>query len=614
MSLFKRAEKDLQPIFSEYYKTAEEFNIGDQPEGWQTNIANVALENNPYLSNYAVDVMLDKVDGDRGSGYGNITIRNKVEDNNINDVKSIKVPIIVQDNKLKPLDIMNDGGKIFPLSEEKLRDALFTHNITELSNRRPLPDRYIGGQSAPPFLGYGGTSGYSYSYDGMGKFASVIDAISITEEQKENMVDALSTKDMEFAFLKNAGFASVIEKIANKSPYQEDAVCMQFKKLSHREVLVKWATASGEFSQTVPTSEAASMLGSNEVFSLAPSDSIMLTTNTAQKNSLDNKVIKEIHSFGEYKVQTAEGEELLGYVIPMISLDNKQLPSFLFTNGSVSCIQPKIAGELVATGTKLPSNLLSGTGVFYLERDGAVVCSEPVEIQHTEDTVVHCSDMLGQDIIINLVDMNVPVQLGANEFAIPSYAKFMRLPEEAVMLREDPMTYMKVANKLDPLYVTKFHDDYYIESMEKKAYFDKEDATFYLYKLGFNGKAELDKLVKHGEEITLYGAIYPQTEVKEDINLAVPLSETLKIAASLKDEDTIDKILSLSFINSDNVNKYIDMLPSFEDVEGKLADLLFASRLGITDIPEENVSLAMGHVGKILKGLKNIKEKSNMSM
>ena len=356
------------------------------------------------------------------------------------------------------------------------------------------------------------------------------------------------------------------------------------------------------------------MLGSNEVFSLAPSDSIMLTTNTAQKNSLDNKVIKEIHSFGEYKVQTAEGEELLGYVIPMISLDNKQLPSFLFTNGSVSCIQPKIAGELVATGTKLPSNLLSGTGVFYLERDGAVVCSEPVEIQHTEDTVVHCSDMLGQDIIINLVDMNVPVQLGANEFAIPSYAKFMRLPEEAVMLREDPMTYMKVANKLDPLYVTKFHDDYYIESMEKKAYFDKEDATFYLYKLGFNGKAELDKLVKHGEEITLYGAIYPQTEVKEDINLAVPLSETLKIAASLKDEDTIDKILSLSFINSDNVNKYIDMLPSFEDVEGKLADLLFASRLGITDIPEENVSLAMGHVGKILKGLKNIKEKSNMSM
>jgi len=44
MSLFKRAKKDPQSIFSEYYKTAEEFNIGDQPESWQTNIANVALE------------------------------------------------------------------------------------------------------------------------------------------------------------------------------------------------------------------------------------------------------------------------------------------------------------------------------------------------------------------------------------------------------------------------------------------------------------------------------------------------------------------------------------------------------------------------------------------
>ena len=614
MSLFKRAKKDPQSIFSEYYKTAEEFNIGDQPESWQTNIANVALENNPYLSNYAVDVMLDKVDGDRGSAYGNLTIRNKVEDNNINDVKSIKVPIIVQDNKLKPFDIMNDGGKILPLSEEKLRDALFTHNITELSNRRPLPDRYIGGQSAPPFLGYGGTSGYSYSYDGMGKFASVIDSIGITEEQKEAMVDALSTKEMELAFMKNAGFSSIIEKIANKVSDQEDALCMQFKKLSHREVLVKWATATGEFSQTVPTSEAASMLGSNEVFSLAPNDSITLTTNTAQKNTLDNRTVKEVHCFGEYKVQTVEGDELLGYIIPMISLDNKQLPSFLFTNGSVSCVQPKIAGELVATGTKLPSNLLSGTGVFYLERDGSVVCSEPLEIQHTEDTIVHCSDLLGQELIINLVDMNVPVQLGQNEFAIPSYAKFMRLPEEAVVLREDPVTFMKVANKLDPLYITRFYDDYYIESLEKRAYFDKEDAEFYLYKLGFNGKVELEKLVKHGEETTLYGAIYPQVQLKEDTNLAIPFAETLKIAASLKDEDTIDKILSLSFINSDNVNKYIDMLPSFEDVEGKLADLLFASRLGITDIPEENVSLAMGHVGKILKGLKNIKEKNSMSV
>ena len=614
MSLFKRAKKDIQSIFSEYYKTAEEFNIGDQPESWQTNIANVALENNPYLSNYAVDVMLDKVDGDRGSAYGNLTIRNKVEDNNINDVKSIKVPVIVQDNKLKPFDIMNDGGKILPLSEEKLRDALFTHNITELSNRRPLPDRYIGGQSAPPFLGYGGTSGYSYSYDGMGKFASVIDSIGITEEQKEAMVDALSTKEMELSFMKNAGFSSIIEKIANKVPEQEDALCMQFKKLSHREVLVKWATATGEFSQTVPTSEAANMLGSNEVFSLAPNDSITLTTNTAQKNTLDNRTVKEVHCFGEYKVQTVEGDELLGYIIPMISLDNKQLPTFLFTNGSVSCVQPKIAGELVATGTKLPSNLLSGTGVFYLERDGSVVCSEPLEIQHTEDNIVHCFDLLGQELIINLVDMNVPVQLGQNEFAIPSYAKFMRLPEEAVVLREDPVTFMKVANKLDPLYITRFYDDYYIESLEKRAYFDKEDAAFYLYKLGFNGKVELDKLVKHGEEATLYGAIYPQIELKEDPNLAVPFTETLKIAASLKDEDTIDKILSLSFINSDNVNKYIDMLPSFEDVEGKLADLLFASRLGITDIPEENVSLAMGHVGKILKGLKNIKEKNSMSV
>ena len=611
MSLFKRAQRDPREIFSEYYKTAEEFNIGDQPESWQTNIANVALENNPYLSSYAVDVLLDKTDGDRGSAYGNLTIRNKVEDNNLNDVKSVKVPIIVQDHKLKPFDLMNDGGKISPLSEEKLRDALFTHNVTELSNRRPLGDRYIGGQSAPPFLGYGGTSGYSYSYDGMGKFA--LDTISITEEQKESMVDALSNKEMEHAFLNNPSFSSAIEKIANKIPQQEDAICMQFQKLSHREVLIKWATVNGVYQEKVSTAEAAEMMGSNEVFSLAPGGDIMLTTNTAEKNTLDSRDIKEITSFGQYKVQDVEGNELLGYVIPMISLDNKQLPSYLFTNGSVSCIQPRIAGELVATGTKLPSNSFSGDGVFYLERDGSVVCTEPVEISHSEGNVLHCSDLFGQEIIVNLVDMNVPVKLGENEYALPSYANFLHLPDDSTNLREDPMTFMKVANTLSPTYVTRYHGEYVIEDMEKRAYYDRKDAEFLLYTLGFDGKDTLQKLAKHGDEITLYGAARIVPEEKIAVNLAVPFSETLKIAASLKDEDTIDKVLSMSFINEDNVNKYIDMLPAFEDIEYKLADLLFASRLGISDIPEENVSSAMGHVGKILKGLKNIKEKNNMA-
>jgi hypothetical protein len=611
MSLFKRAQRDPREIFSEYYKIAEEFNIGDQPESWQTNIANVALENNPYLSNYAVDVLLDKTDGDRGSAYGNLTIRNKVEDNNLNDVKSVKVPVIVQDHKLKPFDLMNNDGKISPLSEEKLRDALFSHNVTELSNRRPLGDRYIGGQSAPPFLGYGGTSGYSYSYDGMGKFA--LDQISITEEQKEDMVDALSNKEMEYAFLNNPSFSAAIEKIANKIPQQEDAICMQFQKLSHREVLIKWATATGIYQEKVSTAEAAEMTGNSEVFSLAPGGDITLTTNTAEKNTLDSRDIKEITSFGQYKVQDVEGNELLGYVIPMISLDNKQLPSYLFTNGSVSCIQPRIAGELVATGTKLPSNSFSGDGVFYLERDGSVVCSEPVEISHSEGNVLHCADMFGQEIVVNLVDMNVPIKLSETEYAIPSYAKFLHLPDEATHLREDPMTFMKVANTLSPTYVTRYHDEYVVEDMEKRAYYARKDAEFLLYTLGFDGKEALQKLAKHGDEVTLYGAVHSSPKEKVAVDLAVPFSETLKIAASLKDEDTIDKVLSMSFINEDNVNKYINMLPDFEDIEYKLADLLFASRLGISDIPEENVSSAMGHVGKILKGLKNIKEKNNMA-
>ena len=632
MSLFKREKTAFQKLSEELgiyaEKRAEEFNLGDQVDNYQTEVANQAFQSLPYLSNYAVDVMIDKADEDRRHAFGNLMIRNKVDDPNLNETKSAKVPIIINEGKLKPFDLLNVDGKFSPLSEESLREALFSPNIAELTNRRPVPDKFIGSQTAPPFLGYGGSNGYSYGYDGMGKFASVIDNITISQEQKEGLLNKLSNKEMEFTFLSNPSFAACIEKIANKEEKEEfgEAICMQFKKLGQRDVLIKWASEGYEINTfKVSTAEAAQMMGSNEIFSTVPGDSIFVSTNKAEKGSLEDKVIKEITEFGQYKVQDVEGAELLGYVIPVLSFDNKPLPSLLFSNGSVWSMQSKISGELVGTGTKLPSNTPSGIGVFYLENNGRVSCFEPLEVSYSEGSTYNCKDLMGIPLTVELGEIEVPIKLSESEVVIPSHAKFMALPETSVMLHEDPITYEKMANLRDfidnQVEITRFYDEYRISSpILKEASYNSEDAEFLLYTLGFNGNSELNKLQKHADTIRLMGAQkIAEKKVKRIVKEAEELAKKInsinliKLAGSFKDENTIDKILSMQFLNSDNVGKYVDMIPQFEDTEKNLADLLFASRCGLSNVPEENVSLAMGHVGKLLKGLKDIKEKNNLS-
>lgn len=95
--------------------------------------------------------------------------------------------------------------------------------------------------------------------------------------------------------------------------------------------------------------------------------------------------------------------------------------------------------------------------------------------------------------------------------------------------------------------------------------------------------------------------------------VALSWEDLVKIASTLQDEDTVDKILSIGLINPDNIHKFISYLPDFENVQHKLAELLLAARCGLTPVPEENTQLALGHITKLIEGLKNLKERETLS-
>lgn len=90
----------------------------------------------------------------------------------------------------------------------------------------------------------------------------------------------------------------------------------------------------------------------------------------------------------------------------------------------------------------------------------------------------------------------------------------------------------------------------------------------------------------------------------------VPSCDTIKEAAVMPDNDTVDKVLSINFLNPGNVSKFVTYIPELNKCLNKLADLLLASRMGL-DIPPIAVKVAMDNLAKTLMYLKSVEKGEN---
>ncbi len=82
--------------------------------------------------------------------------------------------------------------------------------------------------------------------------------------------------------------------------------------------------------------------------------------------------------------------------------------------------------------------------------------------------------------------------------------------------------------------------------------------------------------------------------------------DLVKEAAYLPDPVAVDTILSLGFINPENLTTFIGFLPQIDQVQSKLCELLIASRLGLQDIPTSALEKCVKSLEDTLEGLKTI--------
>jgi hypothetical protein len=86
--------------------------------------------------------------------------------------------------------------------------------------------------------------------------------------------------------------------------------------------------------------------------------------------------------------------------------------------------------------------------------------------------------------------------------------------------------------------------------------------------------------------------------------LPVLRRELFKEAAAIPDPVAVDTVLSLGFINPENMTHFITFLPTLEEAQSKLCELLVATRLGIRDIPTSPLEKSIKSVEEVIRGLK----------
>jgi len=342
-----------------------------------------------------------------------------------------------------------------------------------------------------------------------------------------------------------------------------------------------------------------------------------------------------INQFGIYKVQTPDGKELVGFVLPnLIGVDGMKTSLNLFTNGAQHCVQEIIGGEPAGTGINLPQGRPDGYGAFYRPLpNGDVEALVPIVIRGKVEEPVGIKivgeTFAGQPIVIAVQPgIKQPIPLDGT-LLLPD--DFLWTPMDQtghVALQDDIWVMNKTSmahRELLKVTVRASEGQFSFDGipLDKFAHQDKsflslDDSMFLLAGLGVNQKYGATKL---GEANTLgmpieirVGRIIKTAQVAADqavqtariVSSHIPeLKQTLfKEAGALPDTVTVDNVLALGFINQENVMVFASALPLLEKSQNRLCELLIAARVGLTDIPIGALEKTIRAMEQVINGLK----------
>jgi hypothetical protein len=666
----------------EFEKVAAEVELPEDPNQWPQEILDELYKQVPFIADFQPHVVMDKVDAERAYGFGNVEIANKSEAQVGTDpsmmqaagIRTVRIPIVIREGKLFTFDLLiNDSAKALPLTESRMRQALFRPQAFDVTSQTP-GDQSMIGQLYPPYrqnYGFGG-GGLTVPADGMGKqsSASILEAIlpTINDEDSARFWAAFDhAPGVQAAFVKNANACGwAIQLLAGAAPTKTASVrdfvkpdVVQVVK-DHDGYTVK--TASSKYwdvrLEKCGRAEVIRRFGEKVALAADTAGAVTMADDTAPAPAPEEpSTAINISRAGVYKVMDDKGRELTGYVIPnLIDVDGLPVPLALFTNGSQTTVQSDIVGEPVASGANLPVGEPGGTGAFFdVAQDGTIQATLPMTLQGSASMEGEPQTFMGetydgrpvqvslQPNIQNPVGMEAegklllpehwkwtpmdkadhvvleggedaegpPEELGAPATPAPAPEAAEGPPVKAasasVFIRSDDSTFSFAGEPVEKL------------ASEERSFLDVDQAMFLLAGLGVDQQHGLRKLAESmsGAPARVYVGRMIKTAAEQNAEAFerakafmehIPhlRQNLIKEAAHLPDPMAVDTVLSLNFINPENLMTFVGYLPVIDSAQSKLCELLLAARLGLQEVPISALERAVRATEEVIEGLKVI--------
>lgn len=487
------------------------------------------------------------------------------------------------------------------------------------------------------------------------KKASLLETILPTVNEADYIAffDELKDPGLQAAYIKNAhATAPALSKLASCVPVTAEKTASALPDLIRPTVAqvrrgddgYVLKTASHKFwaplYQNLDRGELVRRFG--EKVALATDMNGAVTMVEGAQDAVDPEADRPelVHDFGLYKVQDSEGRELVGFVLPnLIDLDGAALPLALFTNGSQAAIQGEIAGVRSGEGTSLPSaDAPSGNGCFYrVLPNGKAQATVPMNIQGGLGEGETGASLLaetfdGRQVELHLGQPNLErITEGPNgDVLVPAAMKWLPLgAADEVELVSDPTLFGKAEEAKEAAIAIEIRagglDNFSLSGMltdklasAEKDFLSTDDVLFVLGGFGIDPAAAIPKLAQS------YGQSRPERvyasriikhaseQVKEAHTRGAEALEKLpnlkqnlvKEAASIPDPMAVDTVLSLGFINPENLTSFVASLPKIEEAQNKLCEILMAARLGLQEVPTSPLERAIHAVEEVIEGLK----------
>jgi len=655
-----------------FEKLGMEARMSEDPNEWPEQILDQLYRQAPYTSDYSPKIVLDDIDPDRRYAMGRVELINQLainprDDSTPSELKGkqkVVLPVIIKDGRLSPIDLLMHSGSVEPLTEGRLREALFRPALFEAIRQRP-GDMSLIEQLYPPNRQYGGARGPLVADAGSGMVGStrtasakpefLLDAIMPTVkkahvqhvaqriEEDPVLRSALVTNEAVFPFIAKLAEVESIEK--DPGTYlKKIASSIKPNVIQVQKIEGGFRIKTANSDALIPTSDdvdrpsAVGMLGPDLVSSVERDGTTTISTNPAVKETMEDVTIKVVSEFGIYKVKkVGDNAELVGWVFPKVmDFTGELLPMAVFSNGSESAMQENVAGIPVARQTDILNGAPTGMGSFYYATSAGAQALVPVmvksEVESPEGLSYVCETVMGEQCqIVKVPGLKAVQQISEGRYGIPAECGFLPLAD-VVDLASSPDEFAKTAEAqavgTNAVRIITDGSVYSFEGMPidklagvmPTAFLAKDDAVFLGTILGQEPKKlahALTTMRKQGHQELWFHAHQP-TPLRDKYaaasasakalldKLPSMRADLLKEAAPIEDPAAVDKILSVGFLNPENVSIFASYAPEIEDTIKKLSELLMATRMGLGSVEEGALQKAIVHLDKVVAGLKTI--------